>query len=102
MKKLLFLGACLVALASQPVMAQTGTPDVVVVKLYRSGVRTGHILISRGESTSEDIEYTDKTTDSESVALQAAFAKLYRQGYRLRGTLGPSTFNSPLFIFAKD
>jgi hypothetical protein len=33
MKKLLFLGACLVVLASQPAMAQTGGSDIVVVKV---------------------------------------------------------------------
>jgi hypothetical protein len=33
MKKLVFLGACLVVLASQPVKAQTGGADVVVVKV---------------------------------------------------------------------
>jgi hypothetical protein len=102
MKKLLFLGACLVALASQPVMAQTGTADVVVVKLHRTSSRTGHILISRGSSASEDIEYIDNKPAMESEALQVAFAKLYQQGYRLRSTLGLSVLNSPLFIFTKD
>jgi hypothetical protein len=36
MEKLLFLGAWLVALASQPVMAQTGGADIVVVKVVET------------------------------------------------------------------
>jgi hypothetical protein len=49
MKKLLFLGACLVALASQPVMAQTGGStdvDVTVVRVTASYVRT-HVTVTR-------------------------------------------------------
>jgi hypothetical protein len=44
MKKPLFLGACLVALASQPVLAQTGGADIVVVKVIESyGLLQVHI-----------------------------------------------------------
>jgi hypothetical protein len=55
MKKLLFLGACLVALASQPVMAQTGGADVVVVQVS-FGLGAGQILISHGGGKTEVVE----------------------------------------------
>ena len=51
MKKLLFLGACLVALASQPVMAQTGNAEVVVVRLEES-LRRVYVSVTRADGKS--------------------------------------------------
>jgi hypothetical protein len=52
MKKLLFLGACLVALASSPAMAQTGEADVVIVKISE-GYSSLHIAIVHGTGKPE-------------------------------------------------
>jgi hypothetical protein len=55
MKKLLFLGAYLVALASQPVRAQTGAADIVVVKVTESYGRI-EFFIARAGSKPEHRE----------------------------------------------
>lgn len=91
MKKLLFLGACLLALASQPVMAQTGAPDVVVVKVYE-GTGTLRIVISHGEGKTELIEAVGGTQKKELIpsaeALQKVITGLCQQGYALKSTFG--------------
>lgn len=59
MKKLFFffLGACLLTLASSPAMAQTGSPEVVVLQLYftggNGGFSNGHRSLTRPTGTSE-------------------------------------------------
>jgi opacity protein-like surface antigen len=55
MKKLLFLGACLVALASQPVRAQTSAADIVVMKVIESYGRI-EFFIARAGSKPEHRE----------------------------------------------
>ena len=49
MKKLVSLGACLVALSASPVLAQTAAPVVAVVSIRYSGDSTGsgYLLIDR-------------------------------------------------------
>jgi hypothetical protein len=94
MKKLLFLGACLVALASQPVMAQTGAADIVVVKVSESG---GYLQfdIARPSSKPEHREFTLKQLkekgDSYFISGQAEYTRLLlvelaQQGYTLTTT----------------
>lgn len=59
MKKLLLLGACLVALAPQPGMAQTGGADMVVVKVTEEyGLLQFHI--ARAGSKPEHREFNLK------------------------------------------
>lgn len=90
------------ALASQPVRAQVGEAAVVVVKVYYSGIRTGHILISRGPNSNEEIEFTDNKPNVEAEKLQGVIAKLHQEGFRLRSTISRSEGQSPLLIFEKD
>jgi opacity protein-like surface antigen len=101
MKKLLFLGACLVALASQPVVAQAGEPEVIVVQVYYTGIATGHILITRGAGKNEDIEFKGKSWTETGEAVQAAIAKLYKEGYSVKSTYAPGTGSAATLILVK-
>jgi hypothetical protein len=103
MKKLLFSGACLVALASSPVRAQTVRPPVVVVQLYFSGISTQHIAITRGEGQTEDIEFKDPGTKDHRTteAYQRALAQLYQEGYTLKSTFSLATNAVVTLIFEK-
>ena len=106
MKKLFYLGACLVALASYPVMAQTGGPDVVVVRTTDSNEKL-RIVVTHGEGKSEVLELPRKelkqSPTGQEEALQKVFAKLYHEGYHLSGT-GGGGYNFLIrntFIFTK-
>jgi hypothetical protein len=104
MKKLLFLGACLVALASQPVMAQTGGADVVIVKVFEM-TGTLRIAISHGEGKTEVVEAVgggskkDIVTSSES--LHKVIAGLYQQGYSLKSTFDGNQGVLSTLVFVK-
>jgi hypothetical protein len=110
MKKLLFLGACLVALASSPVMAQTGGADVVVVRVNEGSAAVGSncLIVVRGKGKSEKIAFPTEqqiagpsaqalTTSGE--IMQGVFAKLHQQGYTLKSTFGHGSTTT--LIFAK-
>ena len=103
MKKLLFLGACLVALNSQPVMAQTGTPEVVVVRVVDSG---GRFVIGRPGGKTEEVSfsstYSSKGLAESAVQLQQAVAALYQQGYALKSTFTGSGGSVSTLIFVKE
>ena len=91
MKKILFLGACLVALASQPVKAQTSKPEIVVVQVYTTGIGVGHVAITRGQDQTEDVEFkvTSAKQHIAAEAYQRVFAQLAREGYSLKSTFSP-------------
>jgi hypothetical protein len=104
MKKLLFLGACLVALASQPVMAQTGGADVVVVKVFES-IGTMRIAVSHGQGKTEVIDAEGggdkkKIVDS-AETLQKLIAGLLQQGYSLKSTFGGTQGMMSTLVFVK-
>jgi hypothetical protein len=103
MQKLLFLGSCLVALASQPVMAQTGGPDVVVVRVYDAGANV-ELAISRGNGQVEMIKFnsgvSDKHLKEAAEGYQQALAKLYQEGYSLKSTFTTSE-NLSTLVFVK-
>ena len=90
MKKLFFLGACLVALASSPAMAQTGGADIVVVRIteYSSTV---YVSVTKEEGRSEQWKFesgsTGKRLDDSGQGYYKLLADLYRQGYRLQSTV---------------
>jgi hypothetical protein len=101
MKRFLFLGACLVALASQPVMAQTGGADVVVVQVS-FGVGAGQILISRGEGKTEIVTVKKNKNEAfESEAYQQVIAKLYQEGYTIKSTFSDGVKNQCNLVFIK-
>jgi hypothetical protein len=102
MKKLLFLGACLVALTSSPAMAQTGGADVVVVQVSFGGAG-GQILISRGEGKTEVIAVKkDKNQGFETEAYQQLIAKLYQEGYAIKSTFSDGVRNDSALVFVKE
>jgi hypothetical protein len=91
MKKLLFLGACLVALASQPVLAQASGTEVVIVQINTSSL-SGYITITRGLEKAErvDFEWHSKKYPEETVAYQQVVSKLYQEGYSIKSTFTSS------------
>jgi hypothetical protein len=102
MKKLFFLGACLLALASQPVMAQAGGADVVLVKISDNGLSL-HIETVRGTGKPELLDLTGKEyreTGAATGAAQRVIAKLCQEGYILKGTYAGqhSYFSTLIFI----
>jgi hypothetical protein len=104
MKKLLFLGACLVALATQPVMAQTAGPDVVIVKVYET-LSSLRIAVSQGQGKTEVIDAEgggDKKKIIDSAeTLQKLIAGLLQQGYSLKSTFGGTQGVMSTLVFVK-
>jgi hypothetical protein len=92
MKKLLFLGACLVVLASQPVLAQAGGAQVAVLRIteYPSTVC---VSLKQAAGKSEQWKFdnggTGKRLDNAGQGYYKLLTDLYQQGYQLQ-----STFNA--------
>jgi hypothetical protein len=105
MKKILFLGACLVALASKPVMAQTAGPDVVVVRVT-DGLVASQMVIVRGPGKNEQIDLPvgthTKGLVSSGEVIQQAIAKLYQEGYSLKSTFGGHQGSASTLVFVKE
>jgi hypothetical protein len=76
-------------LASQPVMAQTGEADVVVVNVYYIGLANGHLGLTRATGTTEAAQFknTSNAHQEGASAYQRIFAQLYQEGYSLKSTL---------------
>jgi hypothetical protein len=92
MKKLLFLGACLMALASSPALAQTGgmtDVDVTVVRVTASYPRT-FVTITRPGGKEESIEFDNYGRSEKRPLVGSGFQQLvtdlYQQGYQLQST----------------
>jgi hypothetical protein len=102
MKKLLFLGACLVTFASQPVVAQTGGPHVIVVQLYFTGIGTQHI-ITRGEGKTQDIQLKNTSPEEHKAAeaYQRVMEGLFAEGYTLKSTFSLGTTANVTLLFEK-
>ena len=92
MKKLLFLGVCLVAFASQPVMAQASGTEVIIVQANVQSPGGGYITITRGTEKAERVNfaYFNKRDPTEEVAYQQVIAKLYQEGYSIKSTFTSS------------
>jgi hypothetical protein len=86
MKKLLFLGACLLALASQPVMAQTVVPDLVVVHVVQLG-RKLEFSIAQGQQQTEDVVFNLSKEVKTAPSYYTALAKFYAQGYIVQAVI---------------
>jgi hypothetical protein len=101
MKKLVFLGACLAALASQPVKAQTGGQGVATVRISQAIGRV-YIAISTGVGSAQisEIEtpnYTAKNIGPIADIYQQTIAKLSQQGYTLKGMSGGDNVTTLIF-----
>jgi hypothetical protein len=100
MKKLLFLGACLVALASQPVMAQASGAEVIIVQTNIVSSSGGYITITRGTEKTERVNfaYYNKRDPTEAVAYQQVMTKLYQEGYSIKSTFTSSASRAETVI----
>jgi hypothetical protein len=102
MKKLLFLGACLVALASHPVMAQTGGADVVAVKMLEYAGEQRITATHSNKKTDEVSSKTGRTNLPEAgVTLQKVFTTLHQQGYMIKGSTPTYAGSIGTFILVK-
>lgn len=111
MKKLVFLGACLVALASSPVMAQTGGSEVVTVRVAEENGRA-QLWINWPNREPEHVEFdwNDKEGKGANAGIgyEATLTKLYQQGYHLQGIIpglmvgAAVTSTRSTLIFTKD
>jgi hypothetical protein len=100
MKKLVLLGACLMALASSPVAAQASAPEVVVVRILNN------LVIVRPGGKTEEVDYAGGTnakslTDS-GITVQRVITKLYQEGYVLKSTYSGSAVSGATLIFLKE
>lgn len=97
MKKLFFFSACLVALSSAPVKAQTGGPAVAIVSIWYTGASAGagHLLVDRdGTATVTDFEAgggmkaaIEQAQRVRAEVLRKAVAQLYQEGYQLKASV---------------
>jgi len=105
MKKLFFLGACLVALASQPVAGQTGGADVVVVRVDESNAKKVRVVVSYGNGKTEVslIEGAYNVEGSQAIVegYQRVFQKLYHEGYSLKNSFTGTYNATQSFVFVK-
>jgi hypothetical protein len=105
MKKLLFLGACLVALASQPARAQTGGAEIVVMQVRENGYGNVRVVLAYPGGKTEEQEFkagfTNKAQDESASEYQKLITKLYQQGYTLKSTFGPGNGALHTLIFVK-
>ena len=101
------LCACLVVVAASPVCAQAGGPEVVTVKV-REGFHSLQIIVSRGTEKSEVHTFPSKDLKADGApesATQQVLAKLYREGYTLKGSYGGGSDyfgNSNTLVFTKE
>jgi hypothetical protein len=86
MKKCLFLGACLVALASEPVLAQTGGAELVVVHVQESS-RSLYFSIARGQQQPEEIEIKLTKEVKAAPSYYTVLSKFYAQGYVVQAVI---------------
>lgn len=103
MRKLFILVGCLVSLTSQPVMAQTGGADVVIVRAYQINgkcvVATSHGT-GKTEVTSVDVPINNfKNQAPTAEAYHQIIAALVQQGYSLKGMSGGD--DQTTWVFSK-
>ena len=75
-------------------MAQTGAPDVVVVRFYHLGTPKLHVTIVRGTAKPEEQEMKGSDTE-EAQFCQQVIAKLYQEGYTLKSTFSTGGGGGP-------
>lgn len=109
MKNLLYVGACLIALASTPASAQTGSTDVVVVKVTES---YDYLLLDIARAGVKPERRTFKRRDllvdgAPAEITRQLIAQLYKEGYALTSTYGGggiltgSNMNLNTLVFTK-
>lgn len=113
MKKLVFLGACLLALASQPVRAQTGgatqaqpaSVDVVLLRTLDAPGRN-HIVLIRPGGKTEEIESKGGpgvgNIKESGLILQRLITELCQDGYTLKSTFTGLAGYGATLVFIKE
>ncbi|GAA4368119.1 hypothetical protein GCM10023185_40580 [Hymenobacter saemangeumensis] len=107
MKKLILLGACLLAFTGCP--AQTvgvAEPDIVVVRIDDGiGNTNTDITITRGENKTEYLTFKpshgEKGLRVSGQAYYKLIYKLYQEGYVLQSTFTGLTGSSATLLFVK-
>lgn len=104
MKKLILLGAGLLALASLPAQAQAGGADIVVVKVAEYQNNTQIVIIDRA-GKSELMELAGgggpNAMTQSAKRVQRVLASLYAQGYVLKSTFTGDHGSMSTLIFVK-
>lgn len=102
MKKLLFFAACLLALTSQPVLAQTGGADVVTVRLALGAGRIYVVTVTgSGKAEVSEVEIaglTHKSIGPVTEVYQQTILKFSQQGYKLKGMSGGDNVTTLVFM----
>lgn len=104
MKKQLLLAACLLATPSVPTLAQTGAPDIVVLKVaeYQNSTQ---IAIVRGTGKSEIVELEGgggpNAMTQSAKRVQQILTALYAQGYALKSTFSGDHGNMSTLVLVK-
>lgn len=91
MRKLIVLGACLLALGVYPSVALAADPEVVVVRVYEQLGSPSRLVISRGAGKTEVLDFPNGYSEKNVVAAAELYhrivTQLYQEGYVLQGTL---------------
>jgi len=100
MKKL-FLGACLGALAWQPVQAQPGGAQLVIVR-FTEYASTVYVSVTQADGQSEQWKFntgnTGKRLDDSGQGYYKLLAGLYQQGYHLTATVEAATSRTTMVL----
>ena len=105
MKKLILMGACLLAFSACPAQTVKAEPDIVVVRV--SDGANVNVTITRGESKTEYLEFKngafEKGLTASGQGYYKLFYKLYQEGYALQSTFSGVQvgFTTLLFVKAK-
>lgn len=97
MKRLLFLGLCLVALASQTVMAQTSGPDIIVVRVEETNTHVS-LTVERVGQAPEGIGFDYDRRPGKAIRTSKgyldALSKFYEQGYVVQAVIPGVTYTT--------
>jgi hypothetical protein len=90
-----------VALASQPVMAQTVGPAIIVVQVYPAAFAKWQIVIDRGGDKPEVVEFKADPSIKQAGVYQHTFEKLAQEGYVIKSTFSLEPHSTTL-VFGRS
>lgn len=95
------------ALASRPVMAQTGGADVVVMSVRTVGAGRVRVVIAYADGKTQEqfietMGESDKQQDRGTSDYQRVLTTLYQQGYSLKSTFSQDAGRFTTLIFLKE
>lgn len=87
------------ALASQPVMAQTGNPNVIMVRVTEELRGEVQLIIERPGQAPEEIKFKFWSNLSKGPSAAAGYSSalknLYEQGYQIQTVIPGASITSP-------